>query len=103
MRISYAGDRVLTGDEAAHAVLDFASALAKHQTSDEVLLRTIQATGDPGISRFLLGPASQIIISSHASSIPEPENDEPIASMRRRMEQLATGGPEHAYSGEHED
>ncbi|MCU1571708.1 MAG: hypothetical protein JWR33_2449 [Naasia sp.] len=99
MRISFAGDQVLTGDEAAHALLDFASVLAKHQTSDEVELRTVQATGDPGISRFLLGPTSQIVISSHASTIAEPDNADIVVSIRRRIDQLTQGGPEHDPPG----
>lgn len=87
--ISFAGAQVITGDEAAHALLDFASMLAKLQTTDEVQLRTVQATGDPGISRFLLGPASQIVISSHTSTLDEPDNADTTAAIRQRMRDLA--------------
>lgn len=88
MRISYAGDTVIAGDEAATTLMDLASILAKHQTSDEVLLNTIQASGEPGVSRFLIGPASQIIISTLVTSLAEPDNTEAIAGMRQKIRDL---------------
>ena len=97
MRISYAGDHFLTGDEAAEALLEYASILAKHNTSDEVQLRTIQSTGDPGISRFLIGPASQVVVSTHTSSIAEPDNADTVAEIRRKVEHL---GPWDGEGGE---
>jgi hypothetical protein len=89
MMINFAGAQVITGDAAAQALLDFASVLAKLQTTDEVQLNTVQANGEPGVSRFLLGPASQIVISSHTSMIEEPDNAEVVASIRQRMRDLA--------------
>ncbi|WP_100365205.1 hypothetical protein [Diaminobutyricimonas aerilata] len=88
MRITYAGVTVMTGDEAANTLMDLASALAKHQTSDEVWIRTIQASGEPGVSRFLIGPASQIVITTDVTALAEPDNDDTVAEMRQKIRDL---------------
>jgi hypothetical protein len=88
MRISYAGDQVLTGDEAAEVLLEFASQLGKRGATELVELRTIQGTGEPGVSRFLLGPASQMLISTHPSTLDQPDNSESIAFMRSELRHM---------------
>jgi hypothetical protein len=93
MQLDYAGGRFLIGDEAANTLLDFASLLGKYETTDEVRLYTRSPSGEAGRSRFLIGPASQIVITTYSSDFEEPDNAEGIAWMRGKALALGTQLP----------
>jgi len=96
MRISYAGDHVLTGDEAALLMLEFAGELGKRGSTETVQLNIVQPSGESGIARFLIGPASQIIISSHFTAIADPDNSDAMSFMQSRMGQMSVYGDREA-------
>lgn len=59
--IHYAGGTVLTNDDIADAVVDYAAALAKRETSAELTIPAILEDGSRSEASLLLGPASQIV------------------------------------------
>jgi hypothetical protein len=59
--IHYAGDVVLTNDDVADAVVDYASALAKKGSSAELTIPVVLDDGSTSTASMLLGPASQLI------------------------------------------
>lgn len=59
--IHYAGGEVLTSDEIADAVVDYAAALAKRESSAELTIPVILEDGSQSEASLLLGPASQIV------------------------------------------
>jgi hypothetical protein len=60
-RISYAAGSILTGDRVAHAIVEYARALAKNGDSDSVRFPVLLASGDVGSAEMLIGPASQVL------------------------------------------
>lgn len=91
-RIHYAGDSILTGTEIAHALLDYAQALAEVGASATVEIPTISADGAPGRSEVLVGPASQLIASAEDSPHPELTDADLVARLRAEAARLRSFG-----------
>ncbi|GLK17217.1 hypothetical protein [Herbiconiux flava] len=94
-RIFYAGDSILTGSAIAKALLEYAGALAKADTSATVEIPTRLDDGEVGRSTFLVGPASQLVSDT------EPSDSEEIVDaalieyfheQTRRLEFRSAGG-----------
>ncbi|MDP4332977.1 hypothetical protein Q7F20_06295 [Curtobacterium sp. A7_M15] len=64
--IVYGLTAVLTSDEAAHAVLDYAAALAHAGLADTVAVPTIDAFGSATTTSFLLAPALGLLVEDAA-------------------------------------
>lgn len=88
--LHYSDQHVLTGDEIASAVLDYAKALALMNRSDVVPVPALD--GDQAVSAYelLIGPASEIV-ASDADPLPVEEliNSEFLDEIRRRIEALS--------------
>jgi hypothetical protein len=83
-RIHYSGDDLLTGDDIALAVVHFAEALAKSDTSASIAIPTRRVDGSVGQAHLLLGPASEL-----ASENEESEFDEIVdQDLVRRLEKM---------------
>lgn len=67
-RIYYAGASLLTGDRIAEAVVQYASALAKAATAEEIAVPSIAEDGTRFEVTILVGPASQLLSEDEASS-----------------------------------
>lgn len=74
-KIHYAGDLILTGTAIAHALLEYAEALAKSGTSATVDIPVRLPDGELSSSRILIGPASQVVSDTEPG---EPDDDEII-------------------------
>ena len=61
--IHYAGDELLTGDEIADAVVEYAAALARGESSAALSIPTMDDRGEVVQVSMLLGPASQLIVT----------------------------------------
>lgn len=70
-RINYAGDAIFTGSAIAHALLDYAQALAQVGASATVRIPTIDPAGATGAAEVLVGPASQLFSSTIVTDLPE--------------------------------
>jgi hypothetical protein len=91
-RIHYAGDSILTGTEIAHALLDYARALAQVGSSDTVVIPTITADGQSGRSEILVGPASQLISDSDDSELDEVVDEDLVTDLRARADHVRRYG-----------
>ncbi len=78
-RIHYAGDSVLTGSAIARALLEYAEELAKAGTSATVDIPTREPDGSVGRSKFLIGPASQLVADAEESEYDELVDDDLVA------------------------
>ena len=61
-RISYSGEVLVTGDAIAEALVGYAAALARANSSDSVTIPTRSESGTHPVT-FLVGPASQIVVT----------------------------------------
>ena len=87
-RLYYSSGTVLLGDRTAEAVLDYASALAKRETSDAVEVPIVTERGHRGVARLLLGPASQLMAVSDPEASSEVDDEDVLAMLRLRIEGL---------------
>jgi hypothetical protein len=88
-RIHYAGDIFLTGTAIAEALLDFARALARGESSESVDIPTVCEDGSIVRTSFLIGPASQLVSEAAVTELDELIDDELVAHLRQRAATFA--------------
>jgi hypothetical protein len=83
-RIHYAGSSFVTGDQIAHALIDYAHYLTAYNKSASVDIPVRRADGTLGHANFLLGPTSQLVSVSEPDPGPlgEVVDDRLVASLR---------------------
>lgn len=84
--VSVADKSLLVGDLAANLLLEYASLLAQIGSSDTVKLRAVSGDGDEVVVTFLLNSGTVMVAESTHSSLPEPENSEAEAYLRKRLD-----------------
>ncbi|MWV49717.1 hypothetical protein GRS96_10565 [Rathayibacter sp. VKM Ac-2803] len=94
-RIHYAEESVVTGDEIALAVIEYARVLAMTSTADTVEVPALHE-GTVGQVRLLLGPASQMLVSEEHTLADEIVDDALVADLHERTNRLS--GPSPVYS-----
>lgn len=92
-KITYAGESFLTGSAIAHALLDYAQALAQTASSAMVPIPTVDDMGQRVQSEILLGPASQILSTNVTTDLPELDDAELVARLSKAAERLRVEGP----------
>ena len=86
--MTYADKSFLLGDEAAVTVLEYAAALAHSHDADDVEVRAISSDGDEVRAILLLGGGAPLMAESAHTDLPEPDNVDVMAYMRRRIDAL---------------
>lgn len=94
-RIHYAEDSIVTGDEIADAVIEYARMLAVTSTADTVELPTLHDDSVRPV-RLLLGPASQMLVTEEDTRADEIVDDALVSDLRGRAGHLQ--GPSPVYS-----
>jgi hypothetical protein len=92
-RIHYAGDSILTGTEIAHALLEYAQALAVAGTSATVDIPVVdERDGSIGRSELLIGPASQLISDTEQSPYEDVIDHDLVTRMHDEAARLRRHG-----------
>ncbi len=110
-RIFYVNGSVITGDRTAEAVLAYAQALARREGSDTIDIAVVGELGETARAQLLIGPASQLMVVSQATTMEELDDDIAIALIERRtiglthpesraldLDQKGSSDPEGSYS-----
>ena len=97
-RVHYAGHSVLTGTEIAHALLDYAQALALTGGSATVEIPTLNGDGSAGRSEILVGPASQLISDNEDSEHADVVDETLVAYLREEAVKLRAHGAPSAVA-----
>jgi hypothetical protein len=98
-RVYYSNGSVLTSDDVATAVLEYAEALTEEGRSDIVDLPAVLESGAVGTATLLISPASQLAAVTEESDLPAPDGVELVAELRRRRERLTDPRPAaHRYA-----
>ena len=71
-KLTYAGESLLTGSAIAHALIEYAQALAGTGEAATVRIPTVDQSGVPGSAEVLVGPASQLVTVRIELDLPEP-------------------------------
>jgi hypothetical protein len=88
MHLTFADKSLLIGDDAAHAVLDYATALADRGRADQVTVRAIGDDGNEVEVSLVLDAGTIIAAETTNSTIEPPDNDFMVADIRRRIGRL---------------
>lgn len=87
-RILYASGSVLTGDAIAHAVVRYATILARAGSADLITIPVLQA-GDRGTVEMLIGPSSQLMVEDAGPGPMETLDEESfLAELEARRDTL---------------
>ncbi|MCU1542995.1 MAG: hypothetical protein JWM50_860 [Microbacteriaceae bacterium] len=98
-RIYYSSGSVLTSDDVATAIMEYAEALTEEGRSDIVDLPTVLESGTAGSATLLISPASQLASVTEESNLAEPDGEALVLELRRRTDRLADPRPEaHRYA-----
>lgn len=84
---------LLLGDEAADVLTEYAALLADHGGGDRVRLNAISGDGDEVVVTVVLSRGSTLLTETAHTGMPEPDNREAIAVLRRRIQRLRTPPP----------
>ncbi|PPI20546.1 hypothetical protein C5D34_07370 [Rathayibacter sp. AY1B1] len=98
--ILFADKTILVGDEAADALVEYAVALAAKGAADTVEYTGIGADGGTVDATFLVNAAAALVIETTPSDLPEPDNSEEVARLRRRIDALTGEHPVQPGDGE---
>lgn len=91
--ILYSGGIVVTGDRIADAVLEYASELARHESSDTVRIPTLNEAGESGLTQLLLGPASQFVVEEVDLPFDEPIDEVLLGAITEKTMHLQDPKP----------
>ena len=100
-QITYSDSSWLVGDDAADVILEYAVLLARIESADAVGVRALGVDGQEQHVTFLIGPATMMTAETTDSGRAEPDNDEAIAEIYRRIGRITS--PPHAQPYHTED
>jgi len=92
-RVYYSSGSMLTGDAIAHAVLEYAEALAKDGRADIVEIPVVLASGSTGTATLLIGPSSQLASVTEESQSNTPLDESLVDELHRRAMLLGSPRP----------
>lgn len=87
-RVGYSGDSFLTGSAIAHALLQYAQALAQAGEAATIEIPTVQPDGRRGMTEVLVGPSSQLVATDAAVDLPEIEDASLVKDLLERTSHL---------------
>ena len=99
-RIHYTDEYLVTGDEIAAAVVEYARALAMQNKSDMVDLPGMDRGGVHQRFQVLLGPASQMLVSEEQTDEAEIEDEPLVDDIEGRIGRLRGVEPQSAEPAE---
>ena len=77
---------LLTGEEAADLLGQYAALLGKLASADYIELQCIDSLGNETIAGFLLNGGANLVVETASTRIDEPVNDDAVAYMRRQLD-----------------
>ncbi|MET1043286.1 MAG: hypothetical protein ABWX59_04070 [Microbacteriaceae bacterium] len=92
-RVYYSSGSMLTGDAIAHAVLEYAEALAKDGRADIVEIPVVLASGGTGTATLLIGPTSQLASVTEESELRAPVDESLVNELHSRAMRLGSPRP----------
>lgn len=92
-RILYSGGSVLTGNQLADAVLEYASELARQESSDTLEIPSVNEAGTAGHTQLLLGPASQFVVEEVETSVEDPLDAGLVEGIREKTAHIQAPKP----------
>nr|WP_315268280.1 hypothetical protein [Microbacterium lemovicicum] len=83
--LTYAEKSLITGDEIADALVEYAAMLSQQGSAEAVEVSAYGSDSSNVTATLLLGAGAPIMAESATSDLPEPDNSELLARIRREI------------------
>ena len=94
--IHYDGATILTGDDVADAVIEYAAALSGGDRADTVAVPSVAPDGTLTTTKILIGPASELVVEDADDDVLETEDAEFVQQLRAAARTFGHSEPIHA-------
>jgi hypothetical protein len=94
--IHYDNTTILTGDDIADAVIEYAAALSGGDRADTVAVPSIAPDGTRTTTKILIGPASEVVIEDAEDDQLEDEDGDFVERLRAAARTFGHAEPIHA-------
>jgi len=94
--IHYDGATILTGDDVADAVIEYAAALSGGDRADTVAVPSVAPDGTLTTTKILIGPASELVVEDADDDVLETEDAEFVQRLRAAARTFGHSEPIHA-------
>jgi hypothetical protein len=94
--IHYDGATILTGDDVADAVIEYAAALSGGDRADTVAVPSVGPDGTLTTTKILIGPASELVVEDADDDVLETEDAVFVQRLRAAARSFGHSEPIHA-------
>ncbi|WIB77924.1 hypothetical protein DEJ28_02175 [Curtobacterium sp. MCPF17_002] len=94
--IHYDSSTILTSDDVADAVIEYAAALAGGDRADTVAVPAVAEDGTMTTTKILIGPSSEIVVEDAEEDDLELEREEFVSRLRAAAKTFGHSEPIHA-------
>jgi hypothetical protein len=94
--IRYDSATILTSDDVADAVIEYAAALSGGDRADTVAVPAVAHDGTMTTTKILIGPSSELVVEDADEDELELENDEFVERLRAAAQSFGHSEPIHA-------
>jgi hypothetical protein len=94
--IHYDSATILTGDDVADAVIEYAAALSGGDRADTVAVPSVAPDGTLTTTKILIGPASELVVEDADDDVLETEDAEFVQRLRAAARTFGHSEPIHA-------
>jgi hypothetical protein len=96
--IRYDSSVILTSDDVADAVIEYAAALSGGDRADTVEVPAVAADGTMTTTKILIGPASELVVEDADENELEADHSEFVERLRSAARQFSHHEPIHAVT-----
>lgn len=101
--IHYDSSTILTSDDVADAVIEYAAALSGGDRADTVAVPAVAPDGTRTTTKILIGPASEIVVEEAEEDELEADDAQFVARLRAAARTFGHAEPIHAAERPTED
>jgi ethanolamine utilization protein EutP (predicted NTPase) len=83
--LTFADKSLITGDDAADLIVEYAAVLAQHQDADTVDINAYSSDGQQVSAKLLLDVGAPVMAETTNTDLPEPDNAEAVTYMREQI------------------
>lgn len=94
--IRYDSSILLTSDDVANAVIEYAAALSGGDRADTVAVPCVAPDGTMTTTKILIGPASELVVEDAEEDVLEADDPQFVARLRAAADTFGHNKPIHA-------
>lgn len=99
--ITFADKTLFVDDETSDTLVEYAGLLGAHNTADTVRVMAVGGDGNEVDADFVLNASTNLMAESTNSDMQPPRNDDAVAYMRSKIDQLRSNPSAQPETGYH--